>query len=174
MYADVGAELLFKPHRSKWGVGLTTNHIRQREYERGFGLRDYRTSTGFMSVYYASPFYHFDLAVHAGRYLAKDVGVTFEVRRTFDSGFSIGAFFTRTNTSDVEYGQGGFDKGLSFRLPFNAVLPGNTRRSYATIIRSLERDGGRRLENFGSTLWWDIRPFQYERLYGLRNRMVPR
>ena len=114
------------------------------------------------------------MAVHAGRYLAQDVGVTFEARRTFDSGFSIGAFLTRTNTSALEYGQGGFDKGLSFRFPFNAFLAGNTRRSYATIIRSLERDGGRRLENFGSTLWWDIRSYQHNRLYDLISRMVPR
>ena len=174
MFAGIGAEVLVKPHRSRWGLGLSTNFLQQREYERGFGLRDYRTSTGFVSVYYASPFYNFDLAVHAGRYLAQDVGVTFEARRTFDSGFSIGAFLTRTNTSALEYGQGGFDKGLSFRFPFNAFLPGNTRRSYATIIRSLERDGGRRLENFGSTLWWDIRSFQHNRLYDLISRMVPR
>lgn len=173
MYAGIGAELLFKPYRSSWGVGLTTNRVHQREYERGFGLRGYRTSTGFVSVYYASPIYDFDFAVHAGRYLAQDVGFTLEARRTFGSGFSIGAFFTRTNTSDYEYGQGGFDKGLTFRVPFNAVLPGNTRRSYATVIRSLERDGGRRLENFGSTLWWHIRPFQHERLYGFKDRMVP-
>ena len=152
MFTGFGAELLFKPYHSRWGAGLTTNFVQQREYSRRLGLKDYRTVTGFVSVYYASPFHNFDLAVHAGRFLAQDVGVTFEAKRTFDNGFSIGAFLTKTNTSALEYGQGGFDKGVSFRIPFNAVLPGNTRRGYATIIRSLERDGGRRLENFGSTL----------------------
>ncbi|MDC0237531.1 YjbH domain-containing protein [Gammaproteobacteria bacterium] len=174
MFAGIGTEVLVKPYRSNWGMGFSTNFLQQREFERDFALRDYRTSTGFVSVYYASPFYNFDLAVHVGRYLAQDEGVTFEARRTFDSGFSIGAFLTRTTASDIEYGQGGFDKGLSFRFPFNAFLPGNTRRSYATIIRSLERDGGRRLENFGSTLWWDIRTYHYDRLYEHRSRMIPR
>ena len=173
MFAGIGAELLVKPSRSNWGVGLSSNFLRQREYEGGFELKDYRTNTSFISLYYASPFYNIDMAVHTGRYLAQDVGVTFEARRTFGSGFSIGAYLTRTNTSDLEYGQGGFDKGLSFRFPFNAFLPGNTRRGYATVIRSLERDGGRRLENFGSTLWWDIRQFHYDRLYRHKNRMVP-
>ena len=56
-------------------------------------FRDYKTVTAFAS-YYAAPLYNIDLALHAGRYLAKDRGYTLEARRTFDGDFfSIGGFF---------------------------------------------------------------------------------
>jgi hypothetical protein len=148
--------------------------VKQRGFERDFKFRAYETVTAFASAYYASPFYNVDLAVHVGRYLARDKGYTFEVRRTFDSGFSIGGFFTRTNVSAEDFGEGSFDKGLFFHIPFNGFLPGNTRAAYSTILRSLERDGGRRLENFGGSLWFDRRSLRYDALDRNLNRMMPR
>ena len=114
------------------------------------------------------------MAVHAGRYLAKDRGYTFEARPTFDSGFSLGGFFTRTNVSAADFGEGSFDKGLFFRIPFNGILPGNTRGSYTTTLRPLERDGGRRLEGFGGSLWFDRRTVRFDALDRNRDRMLAR
>jgi len=115
-----------------------------------------------------------DFAVHVGRYLAKDRGYTVEARRTFDSGFSIGGFFTRTNVSAEDFGEGSFDKGLFFRIPFNGFLPGNSRGAFSTVLRSLERDGGRRLEGFGTTLWFDRRAIRYDTLSRNLDRMLPK
>ena len=148
--------------------------MKQRGFERNFEFRDYDTVTSHVSVYYASPFYDIDMAVHAGRYLAKDRGYTFEARRTFDSGFSLGGFFTRTNVSAADFGEGSFDKGLFFRIPFNGILPGNTRGSYTTTLRPLERDGGRRLEGFGGSLWFDRRTVRFDALDRNRDRMLAR
>ena len=174
MYGGVGGELLYSPYKQRWALGLNVNAVKQREFERDFKFRDYETVTAHVSAYYASPFYNVDMAVHVGRYLAEDKGYTFEARRTFDSGFSLGAFFTRTNVSAEEFGEGSFDKGLFFRIPFDGILPGNTRAAYSTILRPLERDGGRRLENFGGSLWFDRRSLRYDALDGNRSRMLPR
>jgi hypothetical protein len=174
MYGGVGGELLYSPYMQRWALGLSVNAVKQRGFERDFKFRDYETVTAFASAYYASPFFDVDMAVHVGRYLAQDVGYTFEARRTFDSGFSIGGFFTRTNVSAEEFGEGSFDKGLFFRIPFNGLLPGNTRAAYSTILRPLERDGGRRLENFGGSLWFDRRSLRYDALDRHLNRMMPR
>ena len=174
MYGGVGGEVLYSPFKQRWAVGLNVNAVKQRGFERDFEFRDYETVTAFASAYYASPFYNIDLAVHAGRYLAQDTGYTFEARRTFDSGFSIGGFFTRTNVSAEEFGEGSFDKGLFFRIPFNGLLPGNTRAAYSTILRPLERDGGRRLESFGGNLWFDRRALRYDALDRNLKRMLPR
>ena len=174
MYGGVGGEVLYSPYMQRWALGLNVNAVKQRGFERDFDFRDYETVTAFASAYYASPFYDVDMAVHVGRYLAQDVGYTFEARRTFDSGFSIGGFFTRTNVSAEEFGEGSFDKGLFFRIPFNGLLPGNTRAAYSTILRPLERDGGRRLENFGGSLWFDRRSLRYDALDRHLNRMMPR
>ena len=173
MYGGIGSEILYSPYKQRWALGFNINSVKQRGFQRNFEFRDYGTTTAHVSAYYALPFYNIDMAVHVGRYLAKDRGYTFEARRTFDSGFSLGGFFTRTNVSAEEYGEGGFDKGLFFRIPFNGFLPGNTRASYSTILRSLERDGGRRLEGFGGNLWFDRRTLRFDVLDRNRYRMRP-
>ncbi len=174
MYGGVGGEVIYSPYLQRWALGLNVNVVKQRSFERDFKFLDYKTVTAFASAYYASPFFDVDMAVHVGRYLAQDLGYTFEARRTFDSGFSIGAFFTRTNVSAEDFGEGSFDKGLFFRIPFNGLLPGNTRAAYSTILRPLERDGGRRLENFGGSLWFDRRSLRYDALDRNLIRMAPR
>ena len=174
MYGGVGGEILYSPYKQRWALGLSVNAVKQREFERNLQFRDYETVIGHVSAYYASPYYDVDMALHVGRYLAEDRGYTLEARRTFDSGFSIGGFFTRTNVSTKDFGEGSFDKGLFFRIPFNGLLPGNTRAAYSTILRSLERDGGRRLENFGGSLWFDRRALRFDALDRNRDRMAPR
>jgi hypothetical protein len=174
MYGGVGSEVLYAPYLQRWALGVSVNAVRQRGFKRNFDFRDYETITGHVSAYYASPFYDIDMALHVGRYLAKDRGYTLEARRTFDSGFSVGGFFTRTNVSAEDFGEGSFDKGLFFRIPFDGLLPGNTRSAFSTILRSLERDGGRRLDNFGGSLWFDRRALRYDALDRNLNRMLPR
>ena len=173
MYGGAGVEVLYAPFKSRIAVGATVNVLRQRGFEKNFEFLDYQTVTGFLSLYYATPFYNVDAAVHAGRYLGKDRGYTFEARRTFDSGFSLGGFFTRTNVSAEDFGEGSFDKGLFFRIPFNGLLPGNTRSAYTTILRPLERDGGRRLEDFSGSIWFNQRATRYDALDRQKKRMVP-
>ena len=173
MYGGAGIEVLYAPFKSRVAVGATINALRQRGFKKNFEFLDYKTVTAYLSLYYATPFYNFDGAVHVGRYLGKDRGYTFEARRTFDNGFSLGGFFTKTNVSAADFGEGSFDKGLFFRIPFNGLLPGNTRSAYTTILRSLERDGGRRLEDFGGSLWFNQRTVRYDALDRQKNRMLP-
>ena len=173
MYGGAGVEVLYAPFKSRIAFGATVNALRQRGFEKNFEFLDYKTLTGYLSLFYATPFYNVDAAVHAGRYLGKDRGYTFEARRTFDSGFSLGGFFTRTNVSAADFGEGSFDKGLFFRIPFNGLLPGNTRSAYTTVLRPLERDGGRRLEDFSGSIWFNQRATRYDSLDRQKKRMVP-
>jgi hypothetical protein len=174
MYGGVGGELLYSPYKRRWALGVSMNAVKQRGFKRNFEFRDYETITAHVSAYYALPIYDIDMAVHVGRYLAEDRGYTFEARRTFDSGFSLGGFFTRTNVSAEDFGEGSFDKGLFFRIPFDGFLPGNTRASYSTILRPLERDGGRRLEGFSGSLWFARRAVRFDALDRNRDRILAR
>ena len=173
MFSGVGTELLYHKYDRRWAIGASAAWVRQRDYEKNFNHLDYNTITGFLSLYYASPIGNFDLAMHAGKYLAKDRGITFEARRTFDNGFKIGAFFTRTNVSAEEFGEGSFDKGLYFEIPIDYFVKGNTRSVFNTIIRSLNRDGGRRLDDFGQSLWFDRTSFRLDALNRNKDRMLP-
>ena len=157
----------------RWALGANLTWARQRDYEKNFNHLEYKTLTGFVSLYYASPIGNIDMAIHAGRYLAKDKGFTLEARRSFDNGFEIGAFITRTDVSAEDFGEGSFDKGLTFRIPVNHFVRGNTRSGFSTVLRSINRDGGRRLEGFGQTLWYDRRHIRFDAFDNNLNRMLP-
>ena len=72
MYSGYGGEVLYQPYQSRLAYGLSANWVQQRDYDKSFRHLDYKTTTAFASIYWASPFHNFDVAVHVGRYLAKD------------------------------------------------------------------------------------------------------
>jgi hypothetical protein len=172
MFSGVGGELLYQPFRSRLAYGLSANRVRQRAYDKSFKHLDYETTTAFASVYWATPFYNYDVAMHAGKYLARDIGATLEVRRTFSNGWMVGLWATLTDVSAEQFGEGSFDKGMFFKIPFNGILGRNTRASYGTHIRPIQRDGGQRLESFSGDIWWDIRAARYDAFSELKHRMV--
>ena len=173
MYSGVGGEVLYQPFESRLAFGLSVNHVKQRDFDKSFKHLDYETTTGFVSAYWATPFYNFDLALHTGRYLAKDFGSTFEVRRTFPNGWQIGVWATFTDVSAEQFGEGSFDKGFFFRVPINGFAGRNSRASYATRVRPIQRDGGQRLENHSGNLWWDLRDARYDVFLNAGERAVP-
>ena len=173
MYSGAGAEILYMPYKSRISIGATVNLLKKRDFDRHFRMLDYETTTGFLSIFYASPFYNYDIALHFGRYLAKDTGATMEIRRTFDNGFSFGAFATITNVSEQEFGEGSFDKGIFFKIPLDTLLKRNTKSSYKTTVRSVQRDGGQRLNDFSGTLWHDLRSVRYDSFYNHEKEMIP-
>lgn len=162
MYSGLGVELLYQPFQSRLAYGISANRVRQRDFDGSLNHLDYEVSTAFASVYWASPFYNYDFAVHAGQYLAQDVGGTLEVRRTFDNGWQVGVWATFTDVPAEVFGEGSFDKGFFFRVPLNTLFNRNTRGAFATRLRPIQRDGGQRLENHSGTLWWDVREARYD------------
>ena len=58
----------------------------------------------------------FDLDFHLGNTWAGDVGYTFQVKRNFKNGTEYGVFFSRTNVSKEQFGEGTFDKGIFIRV----------------------------------------------------------
>ena len=173
MYSGIGGEVLYQPSQSRLAYGISANLVRQRAFDKSFKHLNYQTATGFASVYWASPFYNFDVAVHAGKYLAKDTGATLEVRRTFSNGWMVGLWATKTDVSAEDFGEGSFDKGMFFRIPFGGLFGRNSRGAYATAIRPIQRDGGQRLEDFSGNIWWDVRAARYDAFSDLSHRMVP-
>ena len=96
-------------------LGASLAYAKQRDYDRGLGLLDYDVITGHVSAYWATPFYNYDVAVHAGRYLAKDIGATLEVRRTFRNGWQVGAWATLTDVPFEDFGEVRSIKAFIFR-----------------------------------------------------------
>lgn len=143
-YAGVSGELLWKPVDSRLAFGVEVNAVRQRAFDGGFGLRDYETVTGFASVYYEFGD-GFLGQIHAGRYLAGDVGATFVLDRTFENGWSVGAFATFTDVSAEDFGEGSFDKGIRLTVPLTWITGQPSTTVSHTVLRPLTRDGGQRV-----------------------------
>ncbi|HYM19114.1 MAG TPA: YjbH domain-containing protein, partial [Micropepsaceae bacterium] len=145
MFAGFGGEVLWRPEGKRWALGLAVYEAWQRDFDRLFGLMSYNVVVGHASLYYESPYYGLNFNLHAGRYLAGDYGVTFEMTRRFETGVEIGAFVTFTNVPFSKFGEGSFDKGIIIRIPLESVLPVHSQTEAKLDFTSLTRDGGQRL-----------------------------
>ncbi|VVQ02075.1 hypothetical protein PS914_04169 [Pseudomonas fluorescens] len=144
MFAGVGAELLYRPMGERWAVGADLNYVRQRDFDQGFGLREYKTLTGHITTYTELPF-DLQAAVSVGRYLARDWGTTIDLSHQFSNGVKFGGWITRTTASKEEYGEGSFDKGIYISIPFDEMMSVSTMRRANLVWAPLTRDGGARL-----------------------------
>jgi hypothetical protein len=162
MFSAIGGEILYQPYQSRLAFGVSGAYAKQRDYKGGFSHLDYTALTGHISLYWATPFEQYDAAIHVGQYLAKDKGATFEVRRTFNNGWQLGLWATLTDVPFDDFGEGSFDKGMFFRIPFDNFFSNAKKSVYKTRIRPIQRDGGARLEGFSGDIWWDIRDARYD------------
>ncbi|WP_245184871.1 YjbH domain-containing protein [Halomonas salinarum] len=144
MYAGLGSEVLYRPFNSDWAVGADVNYVRQREFDQQFSLRDYSTTTGHLNAYWQTGYEDILAKVSVGRYLAKDIGATFDFSREFASGARMGAWATFTDAGD-KFGEGSFDKGVYISLPLDAFFTTYSRDRVNIAWQPLTRDGGARL-----------------------------
>ncbi|MEM6587596.1 MAG: YjbH domain-containing protein [Pseudomonadota bacterium] len=150
-YAGASIEVLWKPVDSRLALGAEVNYVQLRDTDVDFGFASHTTPSGTIPHVngHLSAYYSFNKGyqanVHAGRYLAGDWGATLEFSRQFNNGWVIGAFATQTDVSATEFGEGSFDKGLFFEIPFGWLLGNETKRTYATVLRPIQRDGGQRV-----------------------------
>lgn len=152
MFAGYGGEILYKPFGESFGIGAEIWKVKQRSYRQLFRFRDYETLTGHMNFYYREPRSRVLLHLRGGRYLAEDSGFTFNVSRDFKSGLSMGVFFSLTDISKAEFGEGSFDKGFFFNLPIQVFFQEFSRGQTGFGLRPLTRDGAQFLVH-AQNLW---------------------
>ena len=141
MFSGYGIEYLWKRNNSPFAVGVESFQVYKRDYELGFGLLDYENITSHINFYYDNNYIlPFNVHVSFGEYLAGDVGYTFDISRKFKNGVVMGGFFTRTDVSKEDFGEGSFDKGIYFKIPitdewFNFSWRPLTKDPGAKLIR---------------------------------------
>jgi len=152
MFGGIGGEVLYRPPNSRLAFGGELYYAKQRDFDTLFSFQDYDVITGHASIYYDTPYAHWNVAMHAGRYLAGDLGATLELSRRFPNGWEVGAFATITDVPFEDFGEGSFDKGITLSIPLDWGLPRDTKSKARLRLRPLQRDGGQRL-NPGSRLF---------------------
>ena len=152
MFGGVGTEVLYRPFYQNWAIGAEVWRVKQRDYDMRFGFRDYETTTGHLNFYYKEPRSQVTIFLKGGKYLAGDSGITLDLSRRFDSGFTVGVFASKTDVSKFEFGEGSFDKGFYFHLPIEVFYSNYSRGLTGFGLRPLTRDGAQYLIH-GHHLW---------------------
>lgn len=152
MFSGYGFETLYRPYDKNYGVGLELWKVHQRDYDQMFNLRNYNTITGHLSYYYHHPTSNILFSIKGGKYLAKDSGFTFDFSRIFRSGLRMGVYFSLTDISEEEFGEGSFDKGFYFWVPVELFSSRYFKRTFGWGLRPITRDGAQSLI-YGYPLW---------------------
>jgi len=146
MYGGVGGQVLYHPAAERWATDLSLDWLKQRDFEGFFGFQDYETVTALAAFHYRMPFYGLTGTMRAGRFLAKDSGVRFELKRRFRSGFEIGAWYTFTDGNDITSpgspSSPYYDKGIYGSIPLNTMLARDTQTTAGFSISPWTRDVG--------------------------------
>jgi hypothetical protein len=146
MFAGGGGQVLYLPERGHWATDLSVDWLRQRATDGMFEFRDYDTVTVLGALHYRIPSWGVTATARAGRFLAKDEGVRFELKRRFRSGITFGAWYTRTNgDDDTPPGSPGdpyYDKGIFVSIPLGSMLTRDTRARSELAISPWTRDVG--------------------------------
>ena len=145
MFGGIGFETLYRPFEKDYGIGMEVWRVKQRSYRQLFSFLEgdnaYETTTGHLNFYYKEPRSQVLIAIKAGRFLAEDSGFNFDFSRRFKSGLTLGAFFSRTDISYAEFGEGSFDKGWYFSLPLAMFQKKHSKQISSFGLRPLTRDG---------------------------------
>tara|TARA_X000000950_G_scaffold215103_1_gene258884 strand:+ start:40274 stop:42214 length:1941 start_codon:yes stop_codon:yes gene_type:complete len=146
MFSGVHFEYLYETRFPYVKVGFEISDVIRRDYDKSFdGFKNYNTLTGHAYLNLYEPLFDIELTLSYGKYLAKDVGYTLNASKVFQSGLELGAFFTRTNLSFEEFGEGSFDKGVYLKYPLNLFDSQKFKGRRQFGYRPITRDGGAKL-----------------------------
>ena len=128
-----------------YGIGAEIWNVRQRSLGSYLATSDYSTLTGHINFYYKEPMTRVLFQLKGGRFLAEDSGFSFNFSREFKSGLNMGVFFSLTDISKAEFGEGSFDKGFFFNIPIQVFFDQFSRGASGFGLRPLTRDGAQPL-----------------------------
>lgn len=142
MFSGVGLEYLNSKKNRLINYGFESFYVKKRDYEMQFQHQDYDNFLSRFNVLINEPNTSVFVKLSYGEYLAGDKGYTLDVSRKFNNGIEFGFFFTRTDVSKEDYGEGSFDKGVRLVFPISSLF-GDDRASLSEFIwRPLTKDPG--------------------------------
>ena len=145
MYGGYGGEILYTPFDRNFSVGYENYNVKRRAYDGKFDFFDYRVITDHFNFNYYQPKLNVLAKLSYGNYLAGDQGYTLDLSRKMTSGWRAGFYFTRTDVSFAQFGEGSFDKGFYFKIPNDLIFKNYTKSSTGFSLKTMTRDGGQKL-----------------------------
>lgn len=149
MFGGAGGQILFAPRDSVQSWDIAVDWLKQRDF-RGTGFRRYSVVTALGSWHVQLPS-GFTATARIGRFLAKDHGVRFELKRRFASGIEVGAWYSLTNAGDTTSpGSDSHpyrDKGIFMMVPLSSMLTRDTRGEAGFSLSPWTRDVGQMVQS---------------------------
>jgi hypothetical protein len=154
MFGGGGGQVLYLSQSGKWAADVAADWVKQRDFDGGFGFQDYSTVTSLASVHFKVPLLPATTAtVRAGRFLAEDEGVRFELKRRFASGIEVGFWYTRTNGDDITSPGSPddpyYDKGVFLSVPLSPLLLKDSQARADFSLAPWTRDVGQMVTSPG-------------------------
>ncbi|MDA9023522.1 YjbH domain-containing protein [Gammaproteobacteria bacterium] len=141
MFGGAGGEFLYRPFDQDYGIGAEIWRVKKRSFDQRLSFANYMTTTGHINLFYQEPVSKILIALKGGKFLAGDSGINFNISRRFASGLRTGIFFSRTDISKEEFGEGSFDKGFYFHLPIDIFFDKHSKGAAGFGLRPVTRDG---------------------------------
>ena len=146
MYGGVAAEVMYKPFNRNTAFSYEHNDVKKRDYDQKFSFSEYKIKTSHLNIAHYHPKTNILAKWSYGTYLAGDIGYTLDLSRRMPGGWKAGVWYSNTNVSAEQFGEGSFDKGFYIRIPLNIFSKGYSKNLQAFSLRSMTRDGGQKLE----------------------------
>lgn len=146
MFGGAGGQMLYFPESASWAFDVNVDALRQRDVGGGLTFRKYSTVTALATLHYRFQTTGVTAALRAGRFLARDSGARFEMKRRFRSGFEVGMWYSLTNGNDITSpgtpADPYHDKGIFMSIPLTTLLTRDTQTTAKIAIAPWTRDVG--------------------------------
>jgi hypothetical protein len=141
MYAGASGEVLHFFGDGSVALGFMADWTRKREPGSTMALEDLNFYDVLANAYFRVPKVDVTLQVQYGRFMAGDVGWLFTGSREYDTGITIGGWWSLTDTSDLQgYSQGYDSKGVFITLPARIFLSHDSPVTYNYSLAPWTRD----------------------------------
>lgn len=146
MYGGLSSEILFKPFKGSFAASIEYNKVQQRDFDQKFSFSKYKVSTRHLNIAYYHPKTNILAKWSYGHYLAGDKGYTLDMSRRMPNGWQAGIWFSNTNVTAEQFGEGSFDKGFYISVPLNIFSKSYSKDKQGLSLRTMTRDGAQKLE----------------------------
>jgi hypothetical protein len=141
MYAGASGEVLHFFGDGNIALGFMGDWVRKREPGSTMALEENAFYDVLANGYFRVPKLDVTLQVQYGRFLAGDVGWLFTLSREYDTGITIGGWWSDTNTSQLQgFSRNYNNKGVFITLPARIFLTHDSPVTYTYAIAPWTRD----------------------------------
>lgn len=121
MFAGLGSEILYRPFDKRYAIGAEIWGVQKRDPSTplNLGIKQGTLLTAHVNGWYDIPHADLTLGVKAGRYLAKDFGISTSLTKNFKNGATLEGYVSISDQDDFDPfgGTTHADHGLRLSLP---------------------------------------------------------